>query len=206
MKLIITLFVLGVCMPGILPAQSLAGKKILTTGFGLGFTQQEQDNESAIPPEYHTRSFNISADVLYGRVNKRNLLFAYGIGVTHQVTRSKTGNEPASKWKDTRIYPTVMLQKYLPLNPRLFFSPEAHVRVRYKSEYNTRLYEAESFLRPFAITFTVKQKTLLQLQFGQVHVRQSNTVSRGDGSKSRSSTSLIDFNMNYVNAGVQFLL
>ena len=196
-------------------AQSFAGKKMLTTTLSMAdltFAKAESANGTSPAQTFKSSYIGLAPEFTYGKVNAHNLLVAYGVSLSYSRGANSTG---AAKTVNTAYGagPTLLLQKFIPITSRIFYSPLGNVSAFYRKEKTNmsdakqESYSANMHLRPLSVTFQATSKTNILLLAGSVGLFYSNTKTTSPQiageSVSRNSSVAVNVSANYFGIGFQ---
>ncbi len=201
-------------------AQTMNGKKILSMTMSAGtFTHADQQYYYAgLRQVYRTSELQLTPSAVYGKVNARGLLIAYGVEFNYSMNKSfgtNGVNVNSSHYTSYRIAPMMHVQKFIAMSDKIFFAPVARLSVAYTNSKNRG--QSDKFhglggainCNPLSVAFAIRPRTNLLLMAGQLGIDYTRRISATEfppDSKLHQSTVSIAGSLNYFTLGLQCVI
>ena len=159
----------------ILFSQSLVGKKGLTIGLNeLILYSNSFKGESLTATNTNSAfTFSINPVVTLGKVNSKNELWSYGLGLGYSYTKTKNDvNGKITSYNSYKLSPTLTYQKLYKIVDKVYYSFNLSLSASYShsklsedpTKYNT--YGSDFYIYPMAVSYMHKNKYNLILKTG----------------------------------------
>ena len=172
------LLLLGCCARG--ATQDMAGQRVLmtTASYAEFFSYTSPGGSNQVSSALN---WSIVPSLLYGKVNSKGLLFAYGGGLGIAFSRNEIDGRRQSQGTSIIIKPAVILQKFFPIGQRLYYAPIGQLtgswnpgKIQPGSIHYDNFNGTVSFT-PFALAFRCRSRMNLLLTMGSFGVDYSHS-------------------------------